>query len=114
MQTGKRQVVAGTLQRHVGGVVRAGEERRPGGGQAPDALGEDGADGVVVARLPVRHAARERDQVEGDVGMVVGAQLAEALVAEGAEAQRGALRAVGEDAEMLHDRSSPLWRTTVH
>src|SRR5690606_2218440 len=37
--------------------------------------------------------------------MVVGPQLAEPFVAETAEAQRGALRAVTEDAEVLHGPS---------
>ena len=50
-----------------------------------------------------RHGARERDAVEGDVGVVVRAEVGEPVPAVGEEAEGGALGAVGQDPEMTHD-----------
>jgi hypothetical protein len=106
VQAGHGQVGPWPLQGHVGGVVRADEEVRPGGGQPRHAHRQGGPDRVMVAGVPGGHAAGQGDAVHGHVGVVVGAEPGEPLLAEGAEAQRRPLGAVGEDAKVpqLHDR----------
>src|SRR4029453_10542699 len=70
------------------------------------ALGDVPAHERVVARLPGRHAAGQRDAVERDVRVVVRPQRGEALLAERAEAQGRALGAVRDDAGVSHGLAS--------
>ena len=83
-------------------VVRTGKEVRPGSGEAPYADRQGGPDRGVVAFGPVGKSAGQCDAVQGDLGMVVGAEVAEALLAERPEAQRGSFRRCRQNPQMPH------------
>ena len=115
VEAAQGELGSGQLQGHVGGVVRADEEVGPGPGQPAHALGQRGPDRAVVAPVPGRHAAAQGDAVQGHVGMLVGAEPGEPLLAEGPEAQRGpsALWARMPRCLMRHRRPSgrTAWRS---
>src|SRR5574341_272959 len=73
---------------------------------APEAaarrLEHETCDGGVVPGVERRQPAGHRDRIERDARMVVLADEAQGLAADGLIAERGALRAAGHDADVLH------------
>jgi|SRR5579859_791771 len=70
------------------------------------ALRQYGSDGRVISLLPGLHTACQSDAIKGHIWMIMGAEFAEAFLAERAQAKRCPFHAVSENADMLHAGSN--------
>ena len=118
VQARDRERLARAFERDMRGIVRADEEVRAGRGELLRILREEGAQLGIVAALPRVEHQRHRAAGHGDFRVHVRAEPPDALEARGAEAQRRALEAVGEDADMLHSTVTLFarlrgWSTSV-
>src|SRR5437764_186419 len=100
------------------GIVRANEEIRAGRRELLHVPPKEGAEGGEIAEFPVVQRARHCDPGQRDFGMLVRPQPPHAFHPHRPIAKRRPLRAVGENADMLHSTVTLFarlrgWSTSV-
>jgi hypothetical protein len=100
VEPGERGSVANEVETLVGRVVGAEEDLGAGAAQALARGEEHLADLVPAIGVDGAHVVGERDRVQAHLGVRVRAEEGGALGADGAVAERGALRADRDDAQV--------------